>query len=50
MENALTIYGSFINKTPYKGILKLEARLAAICMSTNLYICAKFGGIDAPLL
>lgn len=37
-------------KTPYKGILKLEARLAALCMSANLYICAKFRGMDTPLL
>jgi IS5 family transposase len=37
-------------KTPYKGILKLEARLAALCMSANLYICGKFRKMDTPLM
>lgn len=36
-------------KTPYKGILKLEARLAALCLSANLYICAKFRKMDVSL-
>lgn len=37
-------------KTPYKGLLKLEARLAALCMSVNLYICARFRKLCTPLL
>jgi IS5 family transposase len=37
-------------KTPYKGILKLEARLAALCMSANLYICARFRKIASPMI
>jgi IS5 family transposase len=36
-------------KTPYKGILKLEARLAALCVSVNLYMCAWFRGVKKPL-
>lgn len=36
-------------KTPYKGLLKLEARLAALCMSANIYMCARFRGIREPL-
>jgi IS5 family transposase len=37
-------------KTPYKGLSKLCARLAALCMSANLYMCALSGRIDTPLL
>jgi len=37
-------------KSLYKGIMKLEARLAALCMSANLYMCARSGRLDSPLL
>jgi IS5 family transposase len=36
-------------KTPYKGLLKLEARFAVLCMSANLYMCAQFRKITKPL-
>ena len=37
-------------KTPYKGLIKLEARLAALCMSANLFLCARAGRLAKPLL
>jgi IS5 family transposase len=36
-------------KTPYDGLIKLEVRLAALCMSANLYMCAQLRKLDKPL-